>query len=131
MSSLARAPRPARRVLVVEDNADALDLLAKALHDFGFDPWPCPDASSAVQAMDRVVSLDAALIDVWLPGMHGNDLAQCIRSRFPDARIVFVTGDSSVASELSASGEKVLPKPFSVFELKALLHAMFAASAQR
>jgi CheY-like chemotaxis protein len=81
----AGAARP-RRVLVVEDNADARESLGLLLRLSGH------EVETSVDAPDGLAKLasfrpDVMLIDVGLPGMNGYDLARRVRAR-PEARDV-------------------------------------------
>ncbi|MEJ8810638.1 ATP-binding protein [Variovorax ureilyticus] len=77
-ASLAAAARP-RRILVVDDNADAAESLAGMLVSEGHE---VRTASSAVQALEVLRNFDAeaALIDIGLPGMNGYELARALRA---------------------------------------------------
>jgi len=103
----ARSAQPRRRVvqsrppaaagsasvLVVDDNADAAEMLARALADAGHSVTVAHDP---VDALDKARSLvpDAAVLDVGLPVMDGYELASQLRavSRGRPLRLVALTG---------------------------------------
>jgi CheY-like chemotaxis protein len=68
-----------RRILVVEDHADAGDALAALL---GGDGHTVEVAKSGAQALElaRRFRPDVALIDIGLPGMDGYELARRLRA---------------------------------------------------
>jgi CheY-like chemotaxis protein len=76
---------PARRVLVVEDNADARDMLHHLLNIAGHDVLEAADGPSGLEILLRERP-DVALVDVGLPGFDGYELARRVRAG----------GDSSV-----------------------------------
>jgi two-component system CheB/CheR fusion protein len=82
-----------RRVLVVDDNADAADSLAKILALEGFDVRAYHDP---VRALDAVTEFkpDVAFIDLNMPRMTGTELALKLRahSSLRSIRLVAVTG---------------------------------------
>jgi PAS domain S-box-containing protein len=75
---------PARlRVLVIEDNPDAADMLATMLDLNGHDVRVAHDGASGLAAA-RVFLPDVVLCDIGLPGMDGLEVAKAFRA---DARL--------------------------------------------
>ena len=71
--------RPRCRILVIEDNADARDMLRSQLELEGHDVHEASDGSSGVAAVP-VVAPDIALIDLGLPTIDGYEVARRIRA---------------------------------------------------
>ena len=67
------------RILLVDDNADALSVLRDRLEYSGYDVGT---AGSAEEALSRVMDFDPALIitDLRMPGMNGLQLLERVRS---------------------------------------------------
>jgi two-component system, sensor histidine kinase len=89
----AARDRVQRRVLVVEDNADAREMLQVLLEASGHIVQAAADGPSGLAAL-RSFHPDVALIDVGLPGMDGYELARSAR-RHPETcmiRLVALTG---------------------------------------
>jgi len=88
--SSTRAARQ-RRILVVDDNRDALDSLATVLALNGHD---VRTASDPVSAMAVAAGFDAefAILDIGLPGMDGYELAARLRAAGSQCRLVALTG---------------------------------------
>jgi CheY-like chemotaxis protein len=82
-----------RRVLIVEDNADARESLSLLLQLAGHHVETCEDGPSALAALPTL-ALDVALIDVGLPGMDGYSLARTVRqtAALRDLYLVALTG---------------------------------------
>src|ERR1700761_5072879 len=82
-----------RRVLIVDDNEDAANSLAKILELGGHQT---ASVYTAVDALQRaaVFRPDVVLLDIGLPGMDGYEVAQKIRELpgLRDIRLVAVTG---------------------------------------
>ncbi|MFO0589023.1 MAG: ATP-binding protein [Polyangiaceae bacterium] len=92
----ARAPDRAGgggRVLIVDDNEDAAELLAEALSDEGYDVSVANDGPEALRLADDVRPR-LMLIDIGLPVMDGYELARRFRQvpAHDDARLVAITG---------------------------------------
>ena len=81
------------RVLVVDDNVDAADLLGEMLRRRGHEVVIAHDGAAALRARQTFCP-DVALLDIGLPVMDGYELAQHLRALYPNAplRIIAVTG---------------------------------------
>ena len=89
-----RASRPAgpQRVLVIEDNADARDMLKTWLMLEGHDVLEATNGADGVQILLDACP-DVAFVDIGLPVMDGYEVARTVRRR-PDhpTRLVALTG---------------------------------------
>ena len=80
---------PALRVLVVDDNEDAANMLATALRIAGHGAHVAHDGLSALQfAQDSVA--DLVILDIGMPGMNGYELCRRLRELPAYARIKIV-----------------------------------------
>jgi PAS domain S-box-containing protein len=85
-----------RRVLLVDDNVDAMDMMAFLLAEMGYDPVTTSDASQIV-AMATARRPDVIVLDIGLPGVDGYELARMLK-RHPQLgsiRLVAHTGYGS------------------------------------
>jgi DNA-binding NtrC family response regulator len=88
--------------------------LQHSLDEAGFAVQLFSDAAAVLASIDHL-KIVAAIIDVGLPGMRGDDLARHCRARLPALPIILATGyeksryASSVASDPLLA---VLEKPF-------------------
>ena len=82
-----------RRILVVDDNRDAADMLATLLRLDDDEVEVAYDGPSALEAVDRYHPA-AVVLDLGMPGMSGYDVARCIRGRheFDDVTLIALTG---------------------------------------
>jgi PAS domain S-box-containing protein len=90
------APRP-RRILLVEDSADARETLSMLLRLSGHEVETSEDAAEGLEKL-AAFAPDVMLVDIGLPGMDGYDLARRVRSR-PEARgvaLIALTGYGQV-----------------------------------
>jgi PAS domain S-box-containing protein len=83
----------ARRILIVDDNTDAAELLADALAAMGHETRVAFDGPSGLDAVAGFVP-DIAFLDIGLPSMDGYELARRIRAELavPQIRLVALTG---------------------------------------
>jgi PAS domain S-box-containing protein len=81
------------RVLVVDDNKDAAEMLAAGLRHFGYDVQLALDGPTALERL-RTFDAEVALLDLGLPTIDGFELASRITSTYGDRRprLVAVTG---------------------------------------
>jgi signal transduction histidine kinase len=81
------------RVLVVDDNADAADMLAESLQLKGYDTRIAYDGPSALQ-LAKEFKPELALLDIGLPAMDGYELARLLRREpgLAEIALVAVTG---------------------------------------
>jgi signal transduction histidine kinase len=68
-----------RRILVADDNADALESLAALLTLNGHEVYRAQDGQIALQAAERYLP-DVALLDIGMPHLDGYEVARRIRS---------------------------------------------------
>ena len=109
------------RILAVEDNADALEMLCDLLQLLGHQASGAPDAASA-QALLWAGGFDVLLTDVNLPGRSGVQLAREARQAAPDMRIVFVSGHDAAMSAYLDFPAGWLTKPYDLNALTAALN---------
>jgi signal transduction histidine kinase/ActR/RegA family two-component response regulator len=89
-------PRPERgrgRVLLVDDNADAADTMARLLALTGYEVRTAADGPAALALLDTFAP-DIGLLDIGLPGMDGYELARRLRAdpRSRAMRLIALTG---------------------------------------
>jgi PAS domain S-box-containing protein len=114
-----------RRVLIVEDSADARESLRLLLELAGHEVDTAEDAASSLEKF-RVFQPDVALIDIGLPGMDGYQLAQALRrGPHPEGlRLIALTGYGQAEDQrkaLSAGFDLHLTKPVDPDRLQSLL----------
>jgi response regulator RpfG family c-di-GMP phosphodiesterase len=105
---------PARRVLIVDDENGARDLMSRWLESGGYS---VTTAASAEEALGRLNEQPAAvaLCDIRMPGRDGVWLAERIRQQFPETAVIMATGvhDADAAVQSLRRGViDYLTKPF-------------------
>ena len=116
-------PRASRRVLLVEDHADARDLLREMLAGDGHEVDAVADAATARARLARECPYDVLLADLGLPDGGGWDLVRDARGRWPELRIGVVTGWEPDAFRDVVPAHFALRKPIRAPELLALVSA--------
>ncbi len=82
-----------RRILVVDDNPDAADLLGEALSTVGYEVRVAYDGASALTVASSFHP-EMALLDLGLPGMDGFELAQSLLATkgLETLKLIAITG---------------------------------------
>ncbi len=106
------------RVLVVDDEEPLRNYLFSVFDRYG---QSCETASNGEEALKRIAKrdLDAAVIDVCLPGMDGIALTREILKDDPEFPIMVMTGhaeDFPAELAISAGAREFIQKPFSLQE---------------
>jgi DNA-binding NtrC family response regulator len=105
----------ARPTLLVVEDEEVIGLSLRAsLDEAGYEVQLFSDATEVLASIDRITFV-AAIIDVGLPGMRGDDLARHCRARLPALPIILATGydESRYAGSVAADPLlAVLEKPF-------------------
>lgn len=122
------------RLLLVEDNPDLAEYLARALSD-EYDVEVAPDG---LAALERIAAgrVDIVLADVRMPRGDGRSLVTAIRSdpRWADLPVILMTAHTAwgdAAEALAGGADDYLAKPFSLAELRARLAAHLGRAIDR
>jgi CheY-like chemotaxis protein len=121
------APADARRILVVEDNADARESLVALLRLAGHDVRAADTGRAAIE-MVGADAPDAVLVDIGLPDIDGYEVARELRALFPGRplRLLALTGYGTHADRqraFAAGFDAHIAKPVEPAALEALLRS--------
>jgi CheY-like chemotaxis protein len=115
----AQPPGIAPRVLLVEDNADLLDLTLMMLEELGHEATGVPTAEEAL-ALLEAGPYAMLVTDVTLPKMSGIELVHRVRQRYPHMPVAVASGYGR-SSELDGIDVHYLKKPYQLMDLKAVV----------
>ncbi len=109
------------RVLVVEDDADALELLEHALTYFGYEVATATNGLDALEML-RTGNYRVVVSDWEMPGLSGVDLCREVRQRISCGYTYFIlltsrAGMQDLIDSLRAGADEFLSKPFNPLEL--------------
>lgn len=126
---------PARKILIIEDERDILELVRHYLEKEGFRTRTATDGTAGWAAV-RQEHPDLVVLDLMLPGMDGLELCRKLRADPATAHtpVIMLTAkadetDRVVGLELGA--DDYLTKPFSPKELAARIKALLRRAEQR
>jgi two-component system response regulator MprA len=120
------------RILVVDDEPDLRDALARVLRLDGHDVLLAGDGVEALRVWERD-GPDAVVLDVLMPALGGLDVCQARRSAGDRTPILMLTARDTVTDRvagLDAGADDYLVKPFALEELRARLRALLRRTAR-
>ncbi len=124
----ATAYEVAPTILLVEDDHDVRGYVAEILRELHYRVLEAHDADSALGLIDRNdVRVDLLLADLILPGMNGVQLAEEVKARQPEARVLIMTGYSrdAITNQWPAdAGIEMLHKPLTQDALEQKVRAV-------
>jgi two-component system alkaline phosphatase synthesis response regulator PhoP len=120
-------------ILIIDDEPDILQLIAKACEREGLRSYEAATATEGLRAVESMAP-DLVILDLSLPDGNGLDVCREIRHHDGDLPIIMVTAkgeetDKVVGLELGA--DDYVTKPFSVRELIARVRANLRKSLKR
>jgi PAS domain S-box-containing protein len=120
-----QASNGGRRVLLVDDNVDAMEMMSFLLAEMGYDAHATADAGHLVDlALER--KPDVIVLDIGLPGVDGYELARMLKQhpQLQSIRLVAHTGYGSPEDRrkaLEAGFDAHLVKPAELEDLEKAL----------
>jgi len=108
------------RVLIVEDDTFVAELAAGMLTELGFESTIAHSAKEALERLSNGEKPKLVFSDIIMPGgISGIELAQRVRSRFPEMPVLLTTGYSEQVG--GTHGFPVLQKPYEMDGLASAL----------
>jgi DNA-binding NarL/FixJ family response regulator len=89
------------KILIAEDHAPVRQMLKRFCAGQADELFECSNGEEAVAAY-ATLRPDWVLMDINMPGMNGIEALACIKTAFPEARIVMVTQVKSSATRQAA-----------------------------
>ena len=118
------------RILLAEDDKSMLNFLMIALQRAGHTVVARTNGADALKTLEEkdIAPFDLLLTDIVMPGLDGLELAHRTTEKFPDMKVMFITGFAAMALEdhkkrrknKGSDGRKlpqILSKPFHLNDL--------------
>jgi two-component system OmpR family response regulator len=123
----------ARRILIVDDEPEVVELLSEALEAAGFRADGAGDGTAAL-ALVKEKLYDVVILDFALPDTNGLALHSRIRQIDPElaGRALFVSGEPQSDASLdyyAAEGTEFFRKPFDLAEVVAAVRTLIDRTA--
>ncbi|HEU4327401.1 MAG TPA: PAS domain S-box protein [Roseiflexaceae bacterium] len=112
----AGAPRGSETVLLVDDAPTVRMLVSRMLQAQGYHVQAATDGAHALAlAAGMARPPDLVIADVVMPHMSGHVLAELLRQRYPQLRVLLMSGNADLGrapNDCPPSDFPILPKPF-------------------
>ena len=114
------------RLLIVEDEKQLCDTIAKSLYAAGYEVDTCYDGD---EALDYVLTeeYDLIVLDLNLPGRDGMDILRELRQDNDETKVIILSARSQIADKvegLDAGANDYMEKPFHLQELEARIRSL-------
>jgi DNA-binding response OmpR family regulator len=122
--------RPARNVLVVDDEAKIVDVVSSYLERDGFTPFRAESGSRALELFEQVRPC-LVVLDLMLPDVNGEEVCRRLRarSRVPIIMLTAKAEDACAVKGLRLGADDYVTKPFSPRQLMARVDAVLRRAA--
>ena len=128
--SLPAEESPSLRVLIVDDEPLIRWSLAETLSDGGHGVTEAGDGETALRLLAAGSEFDVIVLDYRLPDSNSLSLLSSVRQAAPASAIILMTAFGSpeiVEGALRLGAYQVVPKPFEVHEMAALVQRAYAS----
>jgi DNA-binding response OmpR family regulator len=116
-----------KKILVIEDESNVVNLLKRGLEEEGYEISVAMDGLSGYE-MARKHQFDLMIMDIMLPGMNGIEICRNLRTHKITTPILMLTALGStenIVSGLDSGADDYLVKPFNFAELLARMRTLF------
>src|SRR5271168_3431836 len=112
-----------RKILLVDDDAVSLELMAMLLAHEGHQVFRANDAGSALELLtaDEAGRPDVLLVDLQMPGISGGQLAERVRALGKPGPLLLAMSASEAQRRQLLAFDGFLLKPFAVDDLRRAL----------
>ena len=118
------------KVLVVEDEMVLRMRAADIVEDAGFTPVEAVNADEAIAILESRSDIAVLFTDIQMPGsMDGLKLAHAVHARWPDIKIVLVSGQVKPTDAERPADSRFFGKPLGVEQMIAELQSMVGMGA--
>lgn len=117
------------RILIIDDDCEMRSMLCELLKREGYGVLSSQNGNEAM-AECQSRDFDLAIVDIFMPEKDGIETIQEIRERFPDIKIIAISGDGNnqitshyLEIALCCGANHTLTKPFRRKDILSTVHA--------
>ena len=100
------------RLLIVEDEKQICDMIAKSLYDVGYEVDTCYDGEEALECI-LSEEYDLIVLDLNLPGVDGMEILKELRQKNEETKVIILSARGQIADKV----EGFSPGTHTVFAL--------------
>jgi DNA-binding response OmpR family regulator len=111
-----------RKILIIDDDAQILSLLARSMEMAGFDAVTASDGRDG-QRLLETQHFDLVITDLIMPEKEGMETITFIKRNFPTVKIIAISGGGRIGPEtylppaLELGADRAFAKPFPMNEM--------------
>jgi YesN/AraC family two-component response regulator len=113
-------------ILVVDDEEMMRELLEDVLQLAGYSVETAEDGQAALIRVKESTPL-LVISDIKMPRMNGFELLKSVKERFPDMRVIMMTGysdDFTVKDALRLNADEYIIKPFNTQDITSVVKSI-------
>jgi two-component system, NtrC family, nitrogen regulation response regulator NtrX len=124
-------------ILIVDDEISILSTLSDILEDEGFSTATADSAEAGIEVLkgNHEDTFQAALVDIWMPGIDGIEFLDWIKRRYPKLPVIMISGHGTIETAVKATKKGAydfIEKPLSIESvLITLNHALKEAALEK
>ena len=114
------------RLLIVEDEKQICDMVAKSLYAAGYEVDTCYDGREALEYI-LAENYDLIVLDLNLPGIDGMDILRELRQSNEETKVLILSARGQIVDKvegLDAGANDYMEKPFHLQELEARIRSL-------
>ena len=111
-------------ILVVEDEAMLLMIVAETLLDAGYAVWEAENGERALSILGTKPEIDLLITDIRMPGIDGYQVADRGLTMRPGLKVLLMTGYAQEPLPSKHAGIPILYKPFDINKLPVIVDQM-------
>lgn len=118
-------------ILVVDDEEMMRELLEDVLQMEGYSVESAEDGQAALIRVKESAPL-LVISDIKMPRMNGFELLKAVKDRFPDMRVIMMTGysdDFTVKDALRLNADEYIIKPFNTHDITSVVKSVLEEQA--
>ena len=118
------------KILIIDDDKNVLANLCYFLSDKRYDVTLASDGLEGLKLFENdKQGFDLVITDIVMPRISGMGLISIIKKKFPDIPVIVITGwgEYPGAFATESQADKVLSKPFELYELDKAINELISS----
>jgi DNA-binding response OmpR family regulator len=122
------------KILIIDDDENILANLCQFLNSKNYNVTSASDGLDGLKLFENhPQGFDLVITDLVMPQLSGMSLISIIKKKFPDTPVIAITGwgEYPGAFATESQADKVLSKPFELFELDKAINELISSKKNK